>query len=123
MATDKGSSVWNESLKLISYCPLCETRYRPVSAQMLGEEEETHLLYLTCGKCGSSLLALVLVNTVGASSVGLITDLSFDDVIRFKTARRVTTNDVIAVHELLEREGLSAFSDPVRKRPVRNSRS
>jgi hypothetical protein len=101
MSTHLDSERWNEGLKLVSFCPVCETRYNPMEARVLGEQGETHLLHVQCRKCQHSILALVLVNHVGASSVGLLTDLSYEDVVRLRSARRVSVNDVIDVHEAL----------------------
>ena len=102
MSTHLGSELWNEGLKLVSFCPVCETRYNPMEARLLGERGDTHLLHVQCRKCQHSILALVLVNQVGASSVGLLTDLSYEDVLRVKVERPISVDDVIAVHEMLE---------------------
>lgn len=101
--TPKASSdKWNDGLRLVSYCPVCETRYNPMEANILGEDGETRLLHVQCRKCHHSILALVLVNQVGASSVGLLTDLAYEDVLKFRTNRLVSINDVIDVHSALE---------------------
>ena len=102
MSSNQSSELWNEGLKLVSYCPVCETRYNPMEAQVLGQDGETHLLHVKCRKCSNSILALVLVNQAGASSVGLLTDLSYEDVIRFRSNVNVSINDVIDVHTYLE---------------------
>lgn len=102
MATQLGSELWNEGLKLVSFCPVCETRYNPMEARLLGEQGETHLLHVQCRKCQHSILAIVLVNQVGASSVGLLTDLSYDDVMRVHSDGTVSIDDVIDVHRLFQ---------------------
>lgn len=102
MSTQLGSELWNEGLKLVSFCPVCETRYNPMEARLLGEQGETHLLHVQCRKCQHSILAIVLVNHIGASSVGLLTDLSYDDVVRVKAQPQVSVDDVIEVHRLFQ---------------------
>jgi hypothetical protein len=88
---------------MISYCPLCEASYNPMEAKILGEQEDGHLLHIRCKKCWNSVLALVMVSNVGVSSVGLVTDLTFEDVVRFReNPVAVTVDDVISVHDLLE---------------------
>ncbi|PJA45678.1 hypothetical protein CO174_01960 [Candidatus Uhrbacteria bacterium CG_4_9_14_3_um_filter_50_9] len=109
MSSIQGSELWNEGLKLVSYCPVCETRYNPMEAQLLGQDGETHLLHVQCRTCHNSILALVLVNPSGASSVGLLTDLSYEDVMRFRGNGSVTVNDVIDTHKHLEDWGLEEF--------------
>lgn len=98
------SPFFDEGIKLISYCPLCESSYNPQSANVLGEKEDSHLLHIRCGQCSNAIIALVLISTAGISSVGLVTDLGYDEVNRFKKAEAVSTDDVIEVHHLLNNE-------------------
>ncbi|MFA6271874.1 MAG: hypothetical protein WC693_02055 [Patescibacteria group bacterium] len=87
-----------EGIKLISYCPLCNTQYNPLSARILDEREDAHLVHIKCKSCNSSIVALVLNGAIGISSVGLITDLTSDDVLKFKDGDEVTSNDVLDLH-------------------------
>jgi hypothetical protein len=98
------SPFFDEGIKLISYCPLCESSYNPSSAQVLGEKDDSHLLHIRCGQCSNAIIALVLISTAGISSVGLVTDLAFDEVNRFKSEASVSTDDVIEMHHLLQNE-------------------
>ncbi|OGL94909.1 hypothetical protein A2348_05480 [Candidatus Uhrbacteria bacterium RIFOXYB12_FULL_58_10] len=86
----------------MSFCPLCETKYAPAQARVLSEQDDTRLIHATCKKCGSATLALVVEGEAGGSTVGLVTDLSYDDVLRFHRGGRVSTDDVIEAHEGLE---------------------
>jgi hypothetical protein len=110
---------WNEGLKLVSYCPVCETRYNAMEARHMGQDGDTHLLHVTCRKCGNAILAMVLLNRVGASSVGLITDLTSDDVMRFRSSGSVSIDDVIEMHSFAEKEGWKALLRTARKPRVR----
>ena len=98
------SPMYDEGFKLISYCPFCATSYNPQEARVLGEKEESHLLHIQCGNCANAIIALVLISAAGVSSVGLVTDLGFDEVNRFKENALITTNDVIDAHDLLQNE-------------------
>jgi hypothetical protein len=107
-------SFYQDGLRMISYCPLCESSYNPMEAKVLGEKEDGHLLHIRCKKCWNSILALVLVSSVGVSSVGLVTDLTFEDVVRFREMpREVTVDDVITIHELLESDMENDFIDAI----------
>lgn len=88
----------SESLRLISYCPICNTHYNPMSAQVLEEREDAHLIFVECRKCGSSIVALVLMVGIGISSVGLVTDLTSEEVLKFRRRDGIRTDDVLAVH-------------------------
>lgn len=90
-----------------------------MQARMIGETEGTQLLHVTCRKCQNSILALVLQNASGVSSVGLVTDLTFEDVGRFQRARSISVDDVIDLHAFLEEGGWrNLYQAPARK-PVR----
>lgn len=104
--SNQSSPYFDEGVKLISYCPLCETSYNPREARVLGEKEDSHLLHIQCGRCSNAIIALVLISSVGVSSVGLVTDLAYDEVNRFKEAKPVSTDDVIEAHHLLQDESM-----------------
>ncbi|MFA4936670.1 MAG: hypothetical protein WC575_00030 [Patescibacteria group bacterium] len=87
--------------KLISYCPLCEKSYNPLKARILDEKDGAHLVHLQCGECGSSIVALILTSTLGITSVGLVTDLTSEDVMKFKDYNQINSNEVINFHQLL----------------------
>ncbi len=91
-----------------------------MEARVLGKDGETHLLHVQCRKCQNSILALVLVNQVGASSVGLLTDLSYEDVLRFRENRQISVNDVIDVHAMLGKRSITdIFEAPKKRRGAR----
>ncbi|MBI5466144.1 MAG: hypothetical protein HY974_02565 [Candidatus Kerfeldbacteria bacterium] len=97
----KASHHLPEVLRLISYCPLCEAAYSPLQARVLEEREDAHLLHIQCSHCHSSIVALVLSSAIGITSVGLVTDLTGDDVLRFKDAEALNTDEVLSFHHLL----------------------
>lgn len=101
MGNLSSSTPWQDGLKMASFCPLCETRFQPTEARPLGEDGDTRLFHVRCRKCGNSILALVLVNPGGVSSVGLVTDLTFDDVMRFRKEKPLGPDDVLKTHEWL----------------------
>jgi hypothetical protein len=100
----KAAPLFDEGVQIISYCPLCESSYNPQQARVLGETEESHLLHIECGSCSNSLIALVLISSVGVSSVGLLTDLAYEEVHRFAALPSITTDNVIDIHEVLNDE-------------------
>ncbi len=102
--SNQSSPFFDEGVKLISYCPLCESSYNPQEAKVLGEKEDSHLLHIQCGNCSNAIIALVLISSVGVSSVGMVTDLGFGEVNRFKDATPISTDEVIETHHLLNNE-------------------
>lgn len=102
MSTTSERDLWSEGLKLVSFCPVCETRYHSIEARVLAGAAETQLLHVQCRKCQNSILALIHVNQTGASSVGLLTDLCYEDVVRFRSRSTVSIDDVIATHRFFD---------------------
>lgn len=99
--------LFEQGLKLSQYCPLCESNFNPAETNILGEKSDSHLLHIQCSNCRNAIIALVLISSVGVSSVGVVTDLGFQEVQRLKSERTVSTDDVIDAHHLLNDE--SAF--------------
>lgn len=94
-----------DQLRLISSCPLCHTHYNPWQTRILEERDDAHLIYLQCRKCGSAVVAVVLTGWFGVSSIGVVTDLTSEDVLRFKQSAPISADDVLDVHELLSYTG------------------
>lgn len=90
-----------DGLRLISYCPLCESEFNSMEARVLSVSGETSLVHVRCKGCQNAMLALVLTTQAGVSSVGLVTDLTYDDVVKFREEGRVSIDDVVAVHQSL----------------------
>ena len=102
MLADKFFDLFNESLKVISsYCPVCHSRYNPIEAKILEEKAGAHLIHIRCRHCQVAILALVLVNNLGVSSLGLVTDLTSEEVLKFRSFSPLTCDDVIATHQIL----------------------
>jgi len=94
----------HHGLKTILYCPVCSTHYNSLCTRILEEKENTHLIHMECLKCGTSVVALVMLEGVGLNSVGLITDLTSQDVLKFKNSEFITLDDVIDLHLLLKND-------------------
>ncbi|MFC1687530.1 hypothetical protein ACFL0L_03035 [Patescibacteria group bacterium] len=70
-------------------------------AKVLEESEDTHLMHVVCRRCSSSILVLMLTGDLGISSVGMVTDLTSEDVLKFKNAEEIGSDDVLLLHEHL----------------------
>ncbi len=101
MQSKKKSNFGSEALKLITYCPLCEAPYNPLRARVLEDRGDAHLLHIQCTNCGSAIVATITASGFGITSVGLITDLTGDDVLRFKDERSLVADDVLNLHNFL----------------------
>lgn len=93
-----------DNLKFVSYCPLCNSAYNPLEAKILEEREDAHLVHVRCRNCHSAIVALIVAGGLGVSSIGLVTDLSSEDVLRFKNGEPITIDDILDLHHKLKEQ-------------------
>ncbi|HEX9664601.1 MAG TPA: hypothetical protein VGA49_02155 [Patescibacteria group bacterium] len=98
-----------EGLRFVSSCPICGVKFNPIQARIIDEKEDAHLIHIQCKKCHSCIIALIYTADVGVTSIGLITDLTAEDVIKFKSTDSIGSDDVIEVYRLLENSRPSQF--------------
>ena len=101
---DKYFNLFNDNNTPITHCPVCHLRYDPLEAKILDEAEANHLVHVKCRNCQSAIVAVLLTNQLGVSSIGLITDLSSEDVLRFKNNAPISADEVIEAHEFIVKE-------------------
>ncbi len=85
----------------VSRCPLCAAAIDPLEAKVLSETGERTLVHVLCRSCGHAVLALVVLGDSGMFSVGLVTDCSSEDAVRFREAAAVSADDVLAARAAL----------------------
>ena len=101
---------YEDQLQIISNCPICNSQNFPAQIRVLQERENAHLLHIRCRKCHSCLLVLVTFSPQGLASMGLLTDLNSDEVIRFSQGKPVSTADVLELYEQVRTEPLALFN-------------
>ena len=101
---DKLFNLFSDNPTLITHCPICNARFNPLEAKILQEGDTTHLVHVKCQYCHSAILALIVVNNLGVSSVGLVTDLHHDDVLKFSEGKAISIDDVLEVHQELNNQ-------------------
>ncbi|MFA5020716.1 MAG: hypothetical protein WC517_01495 [Patescibacteria group bacterium] len=86
-----------DGLKIVSRCPICQTEHNPLETAVLDEANGSHLIYIKCRKCSSGVVAVLTPTAFGVSSVGLVTDLSGNEIMKFKDLSRISADDVLAI--------------------------
>jgi len=84
--------------QLETYCPFCRLSFLPENAAVLGENQASWLIHVTCNSCSSSIIQLLMLGEVGISSVGLVTDLLQGELEKFRYSQPVTIDDLIDLH-------------------------
>jgi hypothetical protein len=78
-------------------------------ARVLAESEGAHLVHLECEACGSAVVAVIMNNALGLSTVGLLTDLTPEDVLKFRSNGTVSADEVLELHGWLADPGTHLF--------------
>lgn len=94
---------FDENIHLVTRCPFCSAEYDLDGAQVIGEENDATMVYITCSECESSIVAIVAMSGLGIVSLGLVTDMTVEDTKRFMHAKQLTSDEFIEVYELLEK--------------------
>lgn len=86
----------------VSRCPFCSAEYDLDGAKVIGEEDESTMVYVACTECESSIVAIVAMSGLGIVSLGLVTDMTEDDTKRLIEGERLSGDDLLQVYELLK---------------------
>lgn len=93
------SESWREALKFINRCPICSTNYETDRAQLFLASEAATLIHIGCPSCQSYFVAMIVMVGHGLSSVGMVTDLSFEDLTRLSQSDVLSTDEIIQGYE------------------------
>jgi len=91
----------NESIKILSNCPVCNQPYNSFEIKILQESAEAHLLYIKCRHCLSSLVALLTFGAYGINSLALITDLNSREISDM-TKRAISSDELLESYDRLK---------------------
>lgn len=98
-------NVFHQNLHLNGRCPVCNTMYDLQKFRIIAERDQNVLTYIQCASCGSAVLSMLSAGQQGLQAVGLVTDLTVDEVVAFeRSGAPVSADDAIALHGLLERD-------------------
>ena len=95
-----------EWLAKILRCPICGFRYNLEQTQIIDSKEHRNtniLVHTDCERCKSSVVFSIAIDGPEVFSVGMVTDLTSNDTSKFKNTRNLTADDVLAVHQFLNR--------------------
>jgi uncharacterized Zn finger protein len=86
---------WQSGLKIATACPFCGYKFKKIEARVIEETGDSELFYFRCQKCGHAILNLVFSHQMGIGSMSLVTDLAFEEVLRFHKAKPLSVDDVL----------------------------
>jgi len=100
--TNPNFNNFHHNLRLNGRCPICNTMYDLQKFKILAERDQNVLTFIQCAQCGSGLLSMLTMTPQGLQAVGLVTDMTSDEVVNFEQGRTVSSDDVVALHTALE---------------------
>ena len=95
LANNSKPDSWQNTLKLISHCPVCSQSYKSEAIKLFAHQSEAKFVHFTCANCHTYFVALIMTMAKGISTVGMITDLSFSDVQKLYKLPAITIDEVI----------------------------
>jgi hypothetical protein len=95
--------VFDDNMQLVTRCPFCSAEYDLDGAQVIGEENDATMVYITCSECESSIVAIVAMSGLGIVSLGLVTDMTVEDTKRFMKEKHVTSDEFLNIYEILNK--------------------
>jgi len=95
-------------LEAMLKCPICSAKYLVEQTKVIASEhhmpfnEARLLIHSDCSKCKSSVMFSVEIHGPQVYSVGMVTDLTSADSIKFKDVGRISTDELINLHLSLQ---------------------
>lgn len=91
----KGRLSWQEVLKFINKCPVCGAVYAPEQARVFAEKDHANLVHISCTECRGNFIAMIIVMSQGISTIGMVSDLTFDDAGRLHSREPIDIDELI----------------------------
>ena len=101
MSKPKNSPDWQEALKVMSRCPVCNGEYSKEQAKLFARVESAHLVHIMCLECKSYFVAMIMMVGQGLSSVGMVTDLNYEDAVRLHRTETISVDETIEAYETI----------------------
>lgn len=101
---DESIMMIDDNMQLVTRCPFCSAEYDLDGAQVIGEENDATMVYITCSECESSIVAIVAMSGLGIVSLGLVTDMTVEDTKKFMKEKQVTSDEFLSLYEVLNKD-------------------
>ena len=91
-------------LDILLDCPVCSAKYESNNVKVVSARPNALLVHVNCCSCKSSSLALVNKNASGmtAVSMGILTDLDYEEATWMLQLAPITADEVLDVHQAID---------------------
>ncbi len=87
--------------KVMRECTVCKAELDIESIRTIESSLGSHILHVTCVACENSLIFLVGSTQFGIGLVGLVSDLNFDDSVKFRHKQPIDDDRLIEYYQVL----------------------
>jgi hypothetical protein len=97
-----------EWLSQILRCPVCGARCSLEQSRIIDAKDEravsntSILIHTDCERCKSSIVFSIAVDGPEIFSMGMPTDLTSQDTVKFKNSSPLNSDDILATHQFLQ---------------------
>jgi hypothetical protein len=91
----------HDIIRAEAFCTICGQRYDFTNLQVLEEEHGSPLLYIRCQQCQTGSLSTISMGQGKFKLITMATDLTEDEVMRFREEDGLTDDDVLKMHAVL----------------------
>jgi len=82
---------------------MCGMGYEPAYIGVLQQQGSVTVVHAECPRCQSAAILAVLAGMLGiVTTMGMLTDMTREDVERFKDAKVISSDDVLRLHAVFE---------------------
>ena len=99
-----------EHFHAVAHCPVCKSAYDPLRARIVTAEDGVELVHVECPRCYGAIIATVGPSHGGTTAMlGMVTDLTVDDLFRLRNRVPVTTDNVLSFYAQLRTDNGVSF--------------
>lgn len=95
--------------KILRTCGVCAKEYHDKDITLIDRQDEVSLLHIQCPHCKHSMLAWLGPTLVGMGLVGMITDLSRQDMIRARSRGSLSEDELLEFYNVIHNQSLAKF--------------
>jgi hypothetical protein len=94
-----------DMLSTMLRCPICGHKYHKDGTRVIESEQDQVfgeayvLIHSDCQKCKSSIVFSVEIKGPEVFSVGMVTDLTQSDTVKFRKLSAIASSDVLNIHK------------------------
>jgi len=86
---------------VIKKCPICEKEFEESKINILDFNTSKQIIHSTCSNCKHSLVFILENTDIGGILIGILSDLSLEDVKKFTNKKEFDENDLLESYSIL----------------------